>query len=72
MRWNSIRGHVSKHCAEKYKSHQSKAQKLTNLLAPWFLEHQIHNERDFEHHYDYIHWNSVKHIGGTCLRLAAF
>ncbi len=26
-----------------------------------FWEHQIRNERDFEKHVEYIHWNPVKH-----------
>lgn len=26
-----------------------------------FWEHQIHDERDLQHHVDYIHYNPVKH-----------
>lgn len=34
------------------------------VWQPKFWEHTIENEVDFEHHFDYIHYNPVKH--GYC------
>jgi putative transposase len=31
------------------------------LWQPRFWEHAIRNEADFQRHFDYIHWNPVKH-----------
>jgi len=31
-----------------------------------FWEHTIKDEDDFDHHFDYIHWNPVKHGYATC------
>jgi len=35
-----------------------------NVWQPRFWDHVIRDERDFNNHFDYIHWNPVKH-GGT-------
>lgn len=37
-----------------------------NLWQRRFWEHWIRNETDFKHHFDYIHYNPVKH--GLCNR----
>ncbi|KAA5544659.1 transposase [Roseiconus nitratireducens] len=31
------------------------------IWQPRFWEHTIQDEDDFQHHFDYIHWNPVKH-----------
>jgi len=41
------------------KAHQVKAS--LNLWQPRFWDHVIRNEHDLERHFDYIHWNPVKH-----------
>ena len=63
MRWNAIKGHLSRYCPDKYKP-TSVAQKhkwAQTVWQPRFWEHQIRDERDFKKHCDYIHWNPVKH-----------
>lgn len=64
MRWNGIKGHVSKHCSDIYKTRRSASQELKRAQTFWqprFWEHQIRDEWDYEKHCDYIHWNPVKH-----------
>ena len=31
------------------------------FCEPWFCEHAIRDDADFERHVDYIHFNPVKH-----------
>jgi len=33
----------------------------TRIWQERFWDHVIRNEQDLEHHFDYIHWNPVKH-----------
>jgi len=64
MRWNGIKGHLTRHCADAYKTPRSASQQRKRAQTIWqprFWEHQIRNERDYEKHCDYIHWNPVKH-----------
>jgi putative transposase len=64
MRWNTIKGHFSSNCLDKYKPSPSAVQKRKRAQTVWqprFWEHQIRDERDYENHCDYIHWNPVKH-----------
>ena len=64
MRWNAIKGHLSRNCLDKYKVPPSAAQKRKRAQTVWqprFWEHQIRDDRDYEKHCDYIHWNPVKH-----------
>jgi len=64
MRWNGIKGHFSGNCLDKYKTPPSAAQQRKRAQTIWqprFWEHQIRDERDYEKHCDYIHWNPVKH-----------
>ncbi|MCX7103307.1 MAG: transposase [Methylobacter sp.] len=71
MRWNAIKGYLSRHCLDKYKTPPSKAQKHKRAQTVWqprFWEHQIRDERDYEKHCDYIHWNPVKHGLVSCVR----
>lgn len=64
MRWNQIKRYVSHHC-----QHYDNIEKTNNELRKrqssiWqqrFWEHCIKNEEDFEKHFDYIHYNPVKH-----------
>ena len=64
MRWNGIKGYFSHHCPDNYKTAPSASQqrkRAQTILQPRFWEHQIRNERDYEKHCDYVHWNPVKH-----------
>jgi putative transposase len=64
MRWNGIKGHFSRHCSGNYKIAPSASQqrkRAQTLWQPRFWEHQIRDERDYQKHCDYIHWNPVKH-----------
>ncbi|MFI3185612.1 MAG: transposase [Methylococcaceae bacterium] len=64
MRWNTIKGHFSRYCLDKYKTPSSLSQKHKRAQTIWqprFCEHQIRDDTDYEKHCDYIHWNPVKH-----------
>jgi putative transposase len=64
MRWRLIKTYFSRHCPENHKCYRSLARLKKQEQAIWqrrFWEHQIRNERDFERHVDYIHYNPVSH-----------
>lgn len=57
LRWNQIKRHVSFRCAYD-----------KPIWQPRFWEHCLRDEADFQRHFDYVHWNPVKH--GYVLRVA--
>ena len=60
-RWRRIKGHFS---STLIASDVATKRNLNGDLALWqrrFWEHTIRDERDFERHVDYIHFNPVKH-----------
>jgi putative transposase len=64
LRWNLIKTHFTRHCAAPLKSPPSEVRHRKREQAVWqrrYWEHQIRDDRDFECHVDYIHWNPVKH-----------
>jgi putative transposase len=64
IRWNAIKNYFTRRCPGHYKSPPSTAQKRKRAQTVWqprYWEHQIRDDRDFEKHCDYIHWNPVKH-----------
>ncbi len=64
MRWRLIKTYFSRHCPENHKCYRSLARLKKQEQAIWqrrFWEHQIRDERDFERHVDYIHYNPVSH-----------
>ncbi|MCK9396318.1 MAG: transposase [Methylobacter sp.] len=64
MRWNAIKNHFTRHCPDALKLPPSASQRRKRAQTIWqprYWEHQIRDERDFEKHCDYIHWNPVKH-----------
>ncbi len=64
MRWSMIKRHVSQQTREIVATLSTRSRKSRGELGLWrrrFWEHQIRDERDFEKHADYIHWNPVKH-----------
>jgi len=65
-RWAMIKRSVTKQCATGYHRdelmNQSKLKrKESTIWQRRFWEHQIHNEQDYQQHFDYIHYNPVKH-----------
>ncbi|OQK16452.1 transposase [Methyloprofundus sedimenti] len=64
MRWNAIKNYFTRRCSKRYKSPPSLSQQRKRAQTIWqprYWEHQIRDDRDFEKHCDYIHWNPVKH-----------
>jgi putative transposase len=65
-RWKVIKITVTQHCRARLEPNvaTTKRRDEKNQSTLWqnrFWEHQIRDERDFEKHVDYIHWNPVKH-----------
>jgi putative transposase len=64
MRWNGIKGYFTRHCSDRLKTARTASQQLKRAQTIWqprFWKHQIRDERDYENHCNYIHWNPVKH-----------
>jgi len=62
----TIKTYFSRHCEPKYYQHlfQSQSQKEQRYKPVWqrrYYEHTIRDEKDFNIHMDYIHFNPVKH-----------
>ncbi|MFP5344870.1 MAG: REP-associated tyrosine transposase [Gammaproteobacteria bacterium] len=71
LRWSLIKRYVSQDtrfllAVPSAASHQKRRE--LGLWQRRFWEHQIRDERDFEKHADYIHWNPVKHGHAGCSR----
>ena len=45
-----------------------KRQRRRGIWQPRYWEHTLEDEDDFERHFDYIHWNPVKHGYVRCPR----
>jgi putative transposase len=63
-RWRLLKSYFTRHCQEQYKGEISASRFDKSEQAIWqrrFWEHQIKDERDFINHFDYIHYNPVKH-----------
>jgi putative transposase len=63
-RWMLIKSLFTRHCAPSLKTTRSAALDRKRLQPVWqqrYWEHQIRDDRDFERHCDYIHYNPVKH-----------
>ena len=45
-----------------------KQQRRRGIWQPRFWEHTLEDEEDFKRHFDYIHWNPVKHKHVRCPR----
>ncbi len=64
MRWNAIKNYFTRRCPVHCKLTTSPSQQRKRAQTVWqprYWEHQIRDDRDFEKHCDYIHWNPVKH-----------
>jgi len=65
-RWAMIKRHVSQKCGPKYRRDGWVTRSINqrNESTIWqrrFWEHQIRDDRDYEKHMDYLHYNPVKH-----------
>jgi putative transposase len=63
-RWRLVKSYFTRHCQQQYHGEISASRFDKQEQAVWqrrFWEHQIKDERDFTHHFDYIHYNPVKH-----------
>jgi putative transposase len=49
-------------------SHGKSRQRRRGVWQPSFWEHMIRDEVDFERHFDYIHYNPVKHGHVACAK----
>jgi putative transposase len=64
MRWNEIKNYFSRHCPDALKLPSAPSQRRKRAQTIWqprYRAHQILDDRDFEKHCDYIHWNPAKH-----------
>jgi putative transposase len=66
QRWGAIKGHFSRKYREQHNEHvvQSGSRLIRGEQAFWqrrFWEHLIRDKDDFRRHFDYIHYNPVKH-----------
>ena len=63
-RWRLIKDYFSRRCDVKYQALVSTSRHKKQEKSIWqrrFWEHCIRDETDFIHHFDYIHYNPVKH-----------
>ncbi len=63
-RWMLIKSYFTRRCPPAFKTARSEALRHKREPTVWqhrYWEHQIRDERDFERHCDYIHYNPVKH-----------
>ncbi len=64
MRMRLIKSYFSRECDDQYKTRASDSRKKKQEQMVWqrrFWEHQIRDEKDYEAHVNYIHYNPVKH-----------
>jgi len=61
-RWQAIKAHFSRDIPpDEWLSARRQAKGERGIWQRRFWEHAIRDERDFERHVDYIHYNPVKH-----------
>jgi len=64
VRWSLIKRKVSQQCSENVQRNISDSRTKRRESGLWqrrFWEHRIRDERDFEAHVNYVHYNPVKH-----------
>ena len=71
IRWAIIKRSVSKQCSpelhrDDWMNASKRRRKESTLWQRRFWEHMIRDEWDFEKHFDYIHYNPVKHNLVSC------
>jgi putative transposase len=63
-RWRLLKSYFTRRCQQQYHGELSASRFDKREQSIWqrrFWEHQIQNDRDFIHHFDYVHYNPVKH-----------
>jgi putative transposase len=65
-RWRIIKTVVTQRCGERltndrFQTSRRKVKHQSTLWQHRFWEHMIRDERDFNNHVDYLHFNPVKH-----------
>ncbi len=60
-RWRLIKTEFSRAIAKPVAAELERAKGERGIWQRRFWEHAIRNERDFDAHFDYIHYNPVKH-----------
>jgi putative transposase len=62
LRWRLIKSAFSRHLPDGERISESRADKAERgIWQRRYWEHTLRDERDFERHVDYIHFNPVKH-----------
>ena len=70
-RWMLVKSYITRRCPPALKTARTEVLQRKREQTLWqhrYWEHQIRDERDFERHCDYIHYNPVKH--GYVARMA--
>ena len=63
-RWRLVKTWLTRHCDPALRSMPNASQVRRREQALWqhrYWEHMLRDERDFERHVEYIHYNPVKH-----------
>ncbi len=60
-RWRRIKSHFTRHVVARGVAVERNRKGEHRLWQRRFWEHTIRNEKDFARHFDYIHFNPVKH-----------
>ena len=65
-RWAMIKQYTSKSCRHLFENNEKvgDSRRTRKEMSFWqrrFWEHLIRDDEDYEKHFDYIHWNPVKH-----------
>jgi putative transposase len=61
-RWRLIKSHFSRALSVRAAPVRKNAKGEYNVWQRRFWEHTVRDERDFQAHVDYIHYNPVKHV----------
>ena len=64
IRWRLIKTWFTKHCDPALRSMLNASQAKRREQTLWqhrYWEHMLRDERDFERHVEYVHYNPVKH-----------
>ena len=66
LRWQQIKRGVTLRCGErlhqaKWMTESKNKHRESTLWQRRYWEHQIRDDKDFERHMDYLHYNPVKH-----------
>ena len=61
VRWRLIKTHFTKRLMQQKSGLQKNQRGEYNVWQKRFWEHRIRDDKDFQNHVDYIHYNPVKH-----------